>query len=235
MPTSTKMTKDTQDTLKRLRAVVHHVKLFTEAGDCLSFLNTIKNEQALLITSRSLGQPLVKQVHHLPQVEAIYIFCANPDQHQSWTSQYPKIRGVHNRIKHICEALRTAVKQTNEDLTPISFATLNEGNQKESIVDRTDSNRHSCTPHSSSAFFSIWNISQMKNKPSSPSAKHTTRVIQTNWRLSTSSIETIDLRKPSGGTLVNVSPIRCSIELFACSNQTSSSTWASSSMISIDS
>ena len=117
---------DTQHTLQQLRAVVDHVDLFTQIDQCLPFLSKIKNEQALIITSGSLGQHLVQQIHHLPQVDAIYIFCGQSDRHRSWTSQWSKIRGIHNRIQPICEALRTAVKQTNEDLTPISFVTEGE-------------------------------------------------------------------------------------------------------------
>ena len=119
--------EDTQHTSQRLRAVVHNVHLFTEIIHCLSFLKNNKSEQALIITSGGLGRSLVPQIHHLLQVEAIFIFCANPDRHHAWAAQWSKLRGVHNRIKPICEALRTAVKQTNEDLTPISLVTPSEG------------------------------------------------------------------------------------------------------------
>ena len=147
--------EDTQQTLERLKAVVHHTHMFTQIDYCLSFVKNIENEQALIITSGSLGQSLLTQTYHLPQVEAIYIFCGNPDRHRSWTSRWPKIRGVHNRIKPICEALRTAVKQTNEDLMAMSFPALNEGDQEQSTVDlkRLDPS-FMYTPLSSSAFFS---------------------------------------------------------------------------------
>lgn len=117
---------DTQHTLQQLRTVVHHLDLFTQIDDCLRFLDKVNNEQALIITSGSLGQQLVQQIHHLPQVDAIYIFCGNLDRHRSWAEKWSKMRGVYNRIQPICEALRTAVKETNEDLTPISIVSTTE-------------------------------------------------------------------------------------------------------------
>ena len=94
-------------------------------------------EQALIITSGFLGQDLMQQIYRLPQVEAIYIFCGDPARHQSWTSKWPKIRGIYNCIEPICQALQAAVKQSNEDLTPISFVSQHEeeGTEKESSID----------------------------------------------------------------------------------------------------
>ena len=114
---------DTQHTLEQLRTTVHQIDLFTQIDQCLQFLHEVKNEQVLIITSGSLGPKLSEKTHHLRQVVSIYIFCGNPDRHRSWTSEWSKIRGVYNRIKPICEALQKAVKQTNGDLTPMSFIT----------------------------------------------------------------------------------------------------------------
>ena len=113
----------TKHTLEQLRTTVHQIDLFTQIDQCLQFLHKVKNEQVLIITSGSLGPKLSEKTHHLRQVVAIYIFCGNPDRHRSWATKWSKIRGVYNRIKPICEALQKAVKQTNEDLTPMSFIT----------------------------------------------------------------------------------------------------------------
>ena len=126
---------NTQHVLEYWRAIVHHVDLFTKTNDCVQFLDRLKNEQVLVVTSGSLGEHFVKQIHDLPQVVAICIFSRNPDRHQSWANQWSKIKGVYNRITPICNVLRTAVKQSNEDLTPISFITQSESCEEESMVD----------------------------------------------------------------------------------------------------
>ena len=119
-------TEDSKHTLEQLRGVVNDVTLFQQADDCIQFLETVKNEKALVITSGSLGQDLVQQIHHMAQIDAIYIFCGNPARHEPWAAKWSKVKGVYNRIKPICEALQCSVKQSNEDLTPISFVQSND-------------------------------------------------------------------------------------------------------------
>ena len=119
-------TEDSKHTLEQLRGVVNDVTLFQQADDCIQFLETVKNEKALVIISGSLGQDLVQQIHHMAQIDAIYIFCGNPARHEPWSAKWPKVKGVYNRIKPICEALQCSVKQSNEDLTPISFVQSND-------------------------------------------------------------------------------------------------------------
>ena len=123
---------DIQHTLEQLKTIVHHIDLFTQINQCLQFLLKVKNEQALIITSGALGLKLLEQIHPLRQVHAIYIFCGNPDRHRPWAAKWSKIQGVYDRIKPICEALEKAVKQTNEDLTPISFVTQGSDDEEES-------------------------------------------------------------------------------------------------------
>ena len=121
---------DTQHTLEQLKTIVHHIDLFTEIDQCLQFLHKVNDEQALIITSGALGPQLLEQIHSLRQVHAVYIFCSNPDRHRPWAMKWSKIQGVYNRIKQICEALQKAVKQTDEDLTPISFVTQGSANEE---------------------------------------------------------------------------------------------------------
>ena len=111
----------TQQTLEKLATIVHHIDLFTQVDDCLRFLDEVTDERAFIITSGSLGQQLVKSTCHLPQVNTIYVFSSNSEQHQSWSKDWPKIRGVYSRLKPLCEALRIAVEQTNAELTTNQF------------------------------------------------------------------------------------------------------------------
>ena len=117
--------EDSKHTLEQLRAVVNEVIIFQQVDDCVQFLKTVKNEKALVITSGSLGQDLILQIHHMTQIDAIYIFCSNPARHQSWAPKWSKVKGVYNWIQPICNALQCSVKQSNEDLTPISFVQSN--------------------------------------------------------------------------------------------------------------
>jgi tetratricopeptide (TPR) repeat protein len=119
--------EDCQYTLAKLQSVVNHVKTFTEPRLCIQYLHSIDNEKAFVISSGSLGEHLVPNIHPMPQVDTIYIFCKNKSQHEQWTKNWAKIKGVYTDIKPICEGLQLAIKQYNQDSIPMSFVSVNEG------------------------------------------------------------------------------------------------------------
>ncbi|CAF4841335.1 unnamed protein product, partial [Rotaria magnacalcarata] len=48
--------------------------------------------KAFIISSGALGQHLVTDIHGMPKVDAIYIFCGNKARQWLWTKDWPKIR-----------------------------------------------------------------------------------------------------------------------------------------------
>ena len=113
--------QDCQNTLAQLRSVVNDVNIFTQPDQCMEFLNEIQDEKAFVIASGALGQHLVPDIHALPQLDAIYIFCGNKSRHEQWTKEWIKIKGIHTDIKPICQALQQAAKQCNQDSIAMSF------------------------------------------------------------------------------------------------------------------
>ncbi|CAF1224881.1 unnamed protein product [Adineta steineri] len=118
--------KDCQNALTQLRAVVNNVIIFNQSDACIQFLDQINDAQVFVITSESLGQDLVPEIHGMSKLDAIYIFSGNIFHHQQWTKDWNKIKGVHNNIKDICDALKEGVKQVNQDSISISFVTTDE-------------------------------------------------------------------------------------------------------------
>ncbi|CAF1342373.1 unnamed protein product [Adineta steineri] len=125
--------KDCQDTLNQLKNVVNDVNLCTEPNQCIQVLNKVDKEHAFVITSGSLGQHLVPEIHDMPQVDAIYIFCGDKSRHQGWAQNWTKIKGIHTNIKSICQALQLAVKQCDQDTVAVSFLAVNEMASTESL------------------------------------------------------------------------------------------------------
>ena len=114
--------EDSQHTLEQLRTTVNDVNTFVEPDQCLTFLQGIQLEKVFLIVSGSLGRDLVPRIHSMTQVDAIFIFCEDKSRHEEWVKEWSKVKGVHTQIKPICAALELAVKQCNQDSTPLSFA-----------------------------------------------------------------------------------------------------------------
>jgi hypothetical protein len=58
----------------------------------------------------SLDEHFVPNIHHLPQLDVIHIFCRQKSRHKNWV----KIKGVDTYIKPICQALQQVEKQCEQ-------------------------------------------------------------------------------------------------------------------------
>ncbi|CAF1327090.1 unnamed protein product, partial [Rotaria sp. Silwood1] len=107
--------QDCQNTMEQLRAVVNQVTPCETAEQCIQQLTENQEEISFVISSGAIGQHLVPDIHDMAKLNAIFIFCGNKQRHQVWAQNWPKIKGVHTTIKHICDKLATAIKQYNQD------------------------------------------------------------------------------------------------------------------------
>ncbi|CAF1467915.1 unnamed protein product [Adineta steineri] len=116
---------DCSNTIKQLKRVVNNINTFTDGDQCVEFIQTIKNNKICMIVSGSLGQHIVPHVHHMSQVDTIFVFCNNQQWHKQWAKEWPKIKGVFTDITSICEALKQAALQCEQNATSISFVASN--------------------------------------------------------------------------------------------------------------
>ncbi|CAF1263650.1 unnamed protein product [Rotaria magnacalcarata] len=122
--------EDCRNVLAQLRVVVNYVNVCTTPEQCVKFLNEMDEGKAFVISSGALGQRLVNDIHGVPKVDAIYIFCGNKERHEQWVKDWPKIRGVFTAIKPICESLKKVTRECDHDSIPMSFVpkrTMTEG------------------------------------------------------------------------------------------------------------
>ncbi|CAF0732293.1 unnamed protein product [Adineta steineri] len=116
---------DCSNTIKQLKRVFNNICIFTDGEQCLEFIRTITNNKVCMIVSGSIGQYIVPHVHTMPQVDTILIFGNKEEWCQSCTKEWPKIRGVFTEIIPICEALKQADDQCEQNAISISFVTSN--------------------------------------------------------------------------------------------------------------
>jgi hypothetical protein len=102
---------DCRNTITQLRRAVNKINTFTEGGECIQFLKDLHNDKVCLIISGALGEHIVPHVHHMPQLDSIFIFCANKKYHEPWAENWPKIKGVFTNIIPIYEAIKQAAQQ----------------------------------------------------------------------------------------------------------------------------
>ncbi|CAF3761732.1 unnamed protein product, partial [Adineta steineri] len=116
---------DCSNTIKQLKRVVNNINTFTDGEQCLEFIQTITNNKVCMIVSGSLGKHIVPHVHDMSQVDTIFIFCNNQEWHKQWAKEWPKIKGVFTDITSICDALKPAALQCEQNATSISFVASN--------------------------------------------------------------------------------------------------------------
>ena len=129
--------KDCGNTVTQLRRVVNDINTFTDGEDCIQFINTINDNKVCMIISGSLGQHIVPRVHSMSQVDSIFIFCGNKKHHEQWAKEWSKIKGVFTEITPICEALKQASRQCEQNAISISFVPTN-GDASSKNLDRLD-------------------------------------------------------------------------------------------------
>jgi tetratricopeptide (TPR) repeat protein len=112
---------DCRNTITQLRRVVNTVMNFTDGEQCVEFLENMNNEKACMIISGALGQHIVPRVHSMSQVDSIFIFCSNKKHHEQWVKDWSKIKGVFTGIKPICDALKQAAQQCEQNAISISI------------------------------------------------------------------------------------------------------------------
>ncbi|CAF1427501.1 unnamed protein product [Adineta steineri] len=112
---------DCTNTIKQLQRVVNNVSTFTNGEKCIEFIQTINNNKVCMIVSGALGKHIVPRVHHMSQVDTIFIFCTHQECHKQSVKEWPKIKGVFTDITSICEALQQATRQCEQNTTSISI------------------------------------------------------------------------------------------------------------------
>ena len=58
---------------------------------------------SILITSGSLGQKFVPQVHDLDSLKGIAIYCLKISFHRKWAKEFPKVEIVTGSVSRVIE------------------------------------------------------------------------------------------------------------------------------------
>jgi len=109
---------DYRNSIKKLKQVVNTVNTFVDVDECIDFISTIPEEIVFMITSGALTQTTVSVIDNMTQISGIYIFGGYEAPYEEW----PKVRGVFTNIQPICEALKQAAQDCDQNAVSISFA-----------------------------------------------------------------------------------------------------------------
>ncbi|CAF0823526.1 unnamed protein product [Adineta steineri] len=117
---------DCSNTTKQLKRVINNVDTFTGGEECVKFIRAINNNKVCMVVSGSLGQHIVPHVHGMAQVDTIFVFCNNQEWHEEWAKEWSKIKGVFTDITSLCEALKKAAHQCEQNAISINIVAQND-------------------------------------------------------------------------------------------------------------
>ena len=107
--------------LEDLHQTVTSITTFTDADECVDFIDEIEEGKVFLIVSGSLGRHVVPCIEAMSQLESIYVFCDNKVLHEQWASKIPKVKGLYTEIEQIYETLQIHSKSCDRAMMPITF------------------------------------------------------------------------------------------------------------------
>jgi tetratricopeptide (TPR) repeat protein len=110
-----------------LRQIVNNVNTFTDADECIDFINDSKEEKTFMIVSEKFSQIIISIVHDISQVNSVYIFCGNKDRNEELTKEWSKVKGVYTDITSICETLKQGAKDCDHNIVSINFVKTPDG------------------------------------------------------------------------------------------------------------
>ena len=110
------------------------IKNFADIESCLKFLNdTTINEKMFMISSGSLGQLIVPQIHHFEQIESIFIFCMDRSKHKKWADQWSKIEDVYTDMTSLYKAIEDVRRRNERNSVCLSFLRTEDNDDFEQI------------------------------------------------------------------------------------------------------
>ena len=135
-PNISETNDDYQNSIPNLRGVINTVKTYTDNDECANFLVEIQDEKACMIISGSISKYIIPCLHDIPQLDAIFIFWHNKEQHGEWIKNWPKVKGVYADINEMCEVLKQSVDDCEQN--SIGFTLIEHANDVSTNLDRLD-------------------------------------------------------------------------------------------------
>ena len=121
---------DRQVTIDTLRSINDYALIYTDANQCISYIQSIRNEKIFLIISGVWASVILPSIVDLKQLEVIYIFCGQPEQYSYLMERYSKIAGILTNQQELDLNIRKKLHSFNKQAETFSFY---DQNQKVSI------------------------------------------------------------------------------------------------------
>jgi Flp pilus assembly protein TadD len=124
---------DCRNSITQLRQIINTVNTFIDVDECIDFITDKKEEKTLMMVSGIFSEIIVPVAQEISQVSSIYIVCENKMRHEEWTKEWPKVKGVYTDISPICQALKQAALDCDQNSVSISFVKTTDGASNQNL------------------------------------------------------------------------------------------------------
>ncbi|UJR21928.1 hypothetical protein I4U23_024997 [Adineta vaga] len=95
------------------------MQFYSNSNDFYQFIQEIHDEKLCIIISDTLGKDVVRKLEMNKQIYSIYISCNDRQDHENWTKDFQKIKGIYTNLRAIHDAFRRDIRQEMDNLTSI--------------------------------------------------------------------------------------------------------------------
>lgn len=85
-------TDENQQLQTKLREIIYRFRTFDDQQQCKRYIVSLSpRDRIVFIVNGYCGRELVPQIHQLPQLSSIYIYCMNKQANEQWTKDFNKV------------------------------------------------------------------------------------------------------------------------------------------------
>lgn len=107
----------------RLRNINDYVRLFSSQTECTRYIESIKSEKIVLITSGTCATDFLPDVISLKQIDTIFIFCFKKREYEHLKNRFHKIVDIFVNFELLYEAIEKEIASIHEQFQ--EFVILN--------------------------------------------------------------------------------------------------------------
>ncbi|CAF1319918.1 unnamed protein product [Adineta ricciae] len=139
LDTSVNLIQENLDVQQRIRATINHLEIFSTRDECEQYIRSVHfDDQIIFIVDRQSSQDIVPDIHQLPQISSIYIYCLDKQKYDPWTKSFSKIKNVIAHVDELIEQIqldqiKRVHNRLNETLS-IDFFHANESSEQSSTT-----------------------------------------------------------------------------------------------------
>jgi hypothetical protein len=94
---------------------------FTDLSSALHFIESIRNQQIILIVSEILSRETLSLTRSIRAVQAVFIFCKNSSVDETLLNEYPTFEGIFTRKSELRARIRKTISLVEKQIVAFSM------------------------------------------------------------------------------------------------------------------